>query len=74
MEHVEEEYASIRAALLFAQQHAPPDFVRMVFALAGFWRIAYHFREGLDWIKAAHAAVPDVPGRAAAETSGDRRG
>ena len=66
-ERVEEEYANIRAALLSAQEHAPHDFVRMVFALAGFWRMAFHFREGVDWITAAHTAMPDAPGRAAAE-------
>jgi hypothetical protein len=68
LRRIGEEYANIRAALLFTQEHATSDFVRMVFALAAFWGIAYHFREGLEWITAAHAAAPDVPGRTAAET------
>ena len=67
MERVQEEYANVRAALLFTQEHAPSDFVRMVFALAHFWRNAYQLREGLDWITAAHTSVPDAPGRDAAD-------
>ena len=64
---IEEEYPNIRAALLFTQERDPSDFVRMVFALAGFWRTEYLFREGLEWITAAHTAAPDVPGPAAAD-------
>ncbi len=67
LRRVDEEYPNIRAALLFTQEHAPSDFVRMVFALARFWPAEGRFREGLAWITAAHAAAPDVPGPAAAD-------
>ena len=64
---LEEEYPNIRATLVFTREHEPSDFVRMVFALAAFWRHEGRFREGLSWITAAHTTAPDEPGRAAAK-------
>jgi non-specific serine/threonine protein kinase len=65
---IEEEYPNIRAALVFTRERDPSDFVRMVFALHRFWHFDNRFREGLEWIAAAHAAAPNTSGRVAAGT------
>lgn len=61
---VEEDLANIRAALAWlAERGDAQHLLRLTAAMAVYWHLRTHFREGRDWLERALDAAPDAPTR-----------